>query len=608
MSKLSDLIGKLVKRPHALPPPRPITLRPQQIRLIFVLFLANALILAVMAFLLVQALNGQPVTVIVSQLVTPAPVLPTRGPVPTPFAPTPIPTPFSGGGTVAFVLRRDGSSNIYAINLGDRRLVRLTWAVEGDRDPAFSPDGRELAFASHRDGSWGLYRIELETGVTTRLVFTTSYSAGPTWSPDGKWIAFESYRGGDTSIYVMDRDGQNVSRLTTDPAPDFSPAWSPDGRSIAFSSYRTGNKDIFVRSLDTGEETNLTNSPDRDEDHPVWSHDGTKLAYTSSRLGDSTIYVSSIDSDRRSIKEARVELFGQGKSPTWSPDDTGLGFVYNRDDRQDVLIIASLGGWGLAQQAFGGREFIERPTWSATVLSEAAIQRFSAQAPAKAPPLYTELVSSPLTSTPPFTLVVLPDYGEQRFLMSDAVDDSFKALRSRVKAETGYDYLGQLADAWRPMDSTPRPGQSHRTWHAAGRAFDIFPGYTQDTAHPMETVREDIGYTTYWRVYLKAMKQDGAQGEPLKEAPWQMITGNDASAEGGRLKAIPPGYYVDLTTLAADYGWNRVQAIYRWRYFFPDAEYWHFEKDTGLTWWEAMNQVYLEDDIVAFYGPYPGRD
>jgi hypothetical protein len=104
------------------------------------------------------------------------------------------------------------------------------------------------------------------------------------------------------------------------------------------------------------------------------------------------------------------------------------------------------------------------------------------------------------------------------------------------------------------------------------------------------------------------MKQDGTQGEPLKEAPWQMVTGNDASAEGGRLAAIPPGYYVDLTTLAADYGWNRVQAIYRWRYFFPDAEYWHFQKDAGLTWWEAMNQVYLESDIVAFYGPYPGRD
>jgi len=192
--------------------------------------------------------------------------------------------------------------------------------------------------------------------------------------------------------------------------------------------------------------------------------------------------------------------------------------------------------------------------------------------------------------------------------MSDSVDDSFKALRARVKVETGYDYLSELADTWRPMDHTPRPGQSHRSWHVSGRAFDLNPSYTQDLSHTMEIVREDIGYTTYWRVYLKAMKQDGTQGEPLKEAPWLMVTGGDASAEGGRLKAIPPGYYFDLTTLAADYGWNRVQAIYRWRYFFPDAEYWHFQKDTGLSWWEAMEQVYTESDIIGFYGPYPGRD
>lgn len=609
MPKLSDPLGNLRTRWRATDEARPIVLSPRQGCLLIALFVANALILLVMGWFLFQAMSGRPVPIVVQQIVTPQPILPTRAPPPTPLpGPTPAPTPFGGGGTVAFVLRRDGSSNIYAINLGDKRLVRLTWSVEGDRDPAFSPDGRELAFASRRDGSWGVYRMELDTGVTTRLVFTTSYSAAPTWSPDGKWIAFESYRNGNLDIYVMDRDGNNVSRLTTDPAPDFAPAWSPDGKWVAFASYRTGNKDIVLRSLDTGEESNFTNSPDRDEDHPAWSHDGAKLAYTSSRLGDSAIYVTTFDWKRRPLEDSRVEFFGQGKSPTWSPDDSGLGFVYNRTDQQDVLIVASLGGWGLAQQAFGGREFIEHPTWSPVLLSEATINRVAAQAPAKAPPLYVELISSPLTSTPPFTFTVLPDYGNQRFLMSDAVDDSFVALRQRVKQETGYDYLGQLADTWRPMDHTPRPGQSHRSWHVAGRAFDINPNYNQDPVHSMEIVREDIGYITYWRVYLKAMKQDGTQGEPLKEAPWLIVTGADAGATGGRLKSIPSGYYVDFTTLAADYGWNRVQAIYRWRYYFPDVEYWHFQKDTGLSWWEAMEQVYTESEIVGFYGPYPGRD
>jgi TolB protein len=577
--------------------------------LIVALFLGNACTLLAMALLLFQTLSGQPMSIIVQQLVTPPPMLATRAPLPTPSpGPTPSPTPFGGGGTVAFVLRRDGASNIYAINLGNKRLVRLTWSVEGDRDPAFSPTGQELAFASRRDGSWGIYRMELGAGVTTRLVFTTAYSTAPSWSPDGRWLAFESYRNGNMDVYVMDRDGQNVSRLTTDPAPDFSPAWSPDGKWIAYSSYRTGNKDIYLRSLDTGEESNFTNSPDRDEDHPVWSHDGARLAYMSSRWNDSSIYVTTFDWKRRPLEDARVELFGQGKSPVWSPDDSGLGFVYNRTDQQDVLIIASLGGWGLAQQAFGGREFIEHPTWTSAALPEEMINRVALQAPAKPPPLYIEIISSPITSTPPFALNVLPGYGEQRFLSSDAVDDSFLALRARIKQETGYDYMGILADTWRPMNHTPRPGQSRRSWHSAGRAFDINVGYIEDPLHPMEIVREDIGYTTYWRVFLKAMKQDGTLGEPLKEEPWQIVTGADASATGGRLKTIPPGYYVDFTTLAADHGWNRIPAIYRWRYFFFDVEYWHFQKTDGLTWWEAMLQIYPESEVIASFGPYPGRD
>jgi len=615
MPRLPNWLGNLRERLHLRErqqpksPSRPLVISPRQVRFLIALFVANALILLVMGFLLFQALTGSPMPIVVQQLVTPAPVFPTRAPPPTPLpGPTPMPTPFGGGGTVAFVLRREGASNIYAINLGDRKLVRLTWAVEGDRDPDFSPDGTELAFASHRDGSWGIYRLELESGVTTRLVFTTSYSAAPTWSPDGRWIAFESYRNGNMDVYVMDRDGNNVSRLTTDPAPDFSPAWSPDGKWIAFSSYRTGSKDIFLRSLDTGEESNFTNSPERDEDNPSWSHDGARLAYMSSRWGDSSIYVTTFDWNRRPLEDSRIELFGQGKSPTWSPDDSGLGFVYNRTDRQDVLIIASLGGWGLAQQALGGREFIEHPTWTNVTLSEVAGNRFASQSPPQAPPLYVELISSPITSTPPFTFSVLPDYDALHFLLSDAVDDSFKALRLRIKQETGYDYLGTLADTWRPMNHTPRPGQSRRSWHVAGRSFDINVGYLEDPLHSMEIVREDIGYTTYWRVYLKAMKQDGTEGEPLKVEPWQIIIGADASATGGRYKPIPSGYYVDFTTLAADYGWNRIPAIYRWRYFFPDVEYWHFDKADGLTWWEAMEQVYTEDEIVASFGPYPGKD
>jgi TolB protein len=191
-------------------------------------------------------------------------------------------------------------------------------------------------------------------------------------------------------------------------------------------------------------------------------------------------------------------------------------------------------------------------------------------------------------------------------MLSDAVDDSFRALRARVVLETGIDYLSLVGNTWRPMNHIPRDGQSRRSYHVAGRAVDINQEPFQQEGFPTTIVREDIGGVTYWRVFIKAKNQDGSMGEPLREAPWALSTG---TAEGGApMATIPSGYYVDFTTLANDYGWERVRAIWQWRSYYPDVEWWHFQKTDGLSWWQAMEQVYKEEDIIGSYGPYPGSD
>jgi TolB protein len=586
-----------------------IALSRRQAVLLGVFFLFNLLVLLVLAVIAFSTPSVQLVEKIVPQAVT----LPTRTiiPTPTPLPVTPTPTPispFGGGGALAFTLRRNGNSDIYAVNAGDKQLIRLVGNPADDRDASFSPDGEDLAFTSHRDGNWDIYRMDVASGVTARLTFSTTYDGAPAWSPDGKQIVFESYRGGSLNLYVMNRDGNNVRRLTTGPGPDMNPAWSPDGKSIAFSSYRNGNKDIYLLPLDSAEGENdladLTNTPDRDEDNPAWSPDGTQLAYTSGRPGDQLIYVNTFDLKYKSLQEADVGLFGQGSEPIWSPDGKAIVFTYHRGDN-DVLIGANLGGWGVAQEAFGGREFIAHPTWSEELIPQAAIQRSLADAPLKSPPLYTEVVS-PTGGTPPYVFVQLENVNPPGQMLSDAVDDSFRALRARVLVETGIDYLSLVGNTWRPMNHVPRDGQSRRSYHVAGRAVDINQEPFQSADNSTVIVREDIGGVTYWRVFIKAKKQDGSMGEPLREAPWLLQVG---TSDGGKpMDKIPPGYYVDFTTLAQDYGWERVRAIYNWRSYYPDVEWWHFQKTDGLPWWEAMEQVYKEEDIIKSYGPYPGSD
>jgi TolB protein len=587
-----------------------IALSRRQAVLIGIFFLVNLVIMIVLAVMALSTPSVQILEKIVPQAIS----LPTRTltPTPTPLPVTPTPTPispFGGGGALAFTLRRNGNSDIYVVNAGDKQLTRLVNHPADDRDASFSPDGQEIVFASHRDKNWDIYQMNVASGVTSRLTFSTTYDGAPAWSPDGKQIVFESYRDGNLDLYTMDRDGKNVKRLTTDPAPDTNPAWAPDGQSIAFSSYRNGNKDIYLLPLDSKEGendlANLTNTPDRDEDNPAWSPDGTQLAYTSGRPGDQLIYVNTFDLKYKSLQEADVGLFGQGSEPTWSPDGKAIVFTYHRGE-SDVLIGANLGGWGVAQEAFGGREYIAHPTWSKQPIPQDTIQRSLNDAPLKSPPLYTEVVSPTERGQPPYVFVQLENINPPGQMLSDAVDDSFRALRARVLLETGIDYLNVVGNTWRPMNHIPRDGQSRRSYHVAGRAVDINQEPFQSADNSTVIVREDIGGVTYWRVFIKAKNQDGTMGEPLREAPWLLQVG---TAEGGQpMDKIPPGYYVDFTTLAQDYGWERVRAIWRWRSFYPDVEWWHFQKTDGLPWWDAMEQVYKEEDIIKSYGPYPGSD
>ena len=65
---------------------------------------------------------------------------------------------------------------------------------------------------------------------------------------------------------------------------------------------------------------------------------------------------------------------------------------------------------------------------------------------------------------------------------------------------------------------------------------------------------------------------------------------------------------MDFTTLASDYGWERVPSLWRWRYFWSDIRWWEFQKDDGLTWWECMLEVFEPKEIEAAFGPIPGYE
>jgi TolB protein len=541
-------------------------------------------------------------------------VLPTSPP-PTPvqITPAPPPDPLAVGGTVAFVARQNGNDDILAISAGRDDPLQLTDDPADDRDPAWSPDGRLLAFASRRHGNWDLYLLDVSGGEIIRLTGDLAYQAHPSWSPDGQWLAYEGYDEENLDIYIMPVAGGEAIRLTNHPAPDYAPAWSPSGRHIAFVSWRDGNPDIYLFSLDDArDETsiNITRSANVAEDHPAWHPGGDYLAFTGSSGGLRIVYALPF---RNNLPSGDAAGLAQGGDAAWAPNGNALLYVHHQLDRH-YLLATAVANWEPAPEVFISDQPLRSPTWNRAPLPPGISMASTTEDDS---PLFLESIADPSAEGAPYTLVTVPDLQVPGPYLNDRVDEAFIALRQRVIEEAGWDFLGALDAMWEPIDSLPPPGLDAASWNKAGRAFDIARELNLGANPVVEVVPDGgacnpsalqcSGTGTYWRVYVRALRQDGSQGEPLRARPWNFAarySGNttDYEAGGAAKPVIPSGYYVDLTQLAIDYGWERVPAGPTWRTFFPAALFWHFEKRDGLAWEEAMLELYSAKELQQGFG------
>jgi TolB protein len=513
---------------------------------------------------------------------------------------TPAPVPASGERDLLFLsIAENGYAHLFIFHPQNQPLTRITAGEWNDIAPALSPDRTQLAFASDRSGFWDLYVMDLATGSITQVIDSPEYDSAPSWSPDGQWLAFETYLNDNLEIAVVNVASGETIPLTQNHASDHSPAWAPDGRNVAFISTRGGDSDVWLANLDlTGDDRyqNLSNTPFASENHPVWNYDGSQLLWASisQTVGFSGLYIwNSADPNRA------AHWVGDGGIGTWNVTADKVAAVVNAPNQSFLTSYDLDGNLLLASIPLSGQ--VRGMVWGFANVPVAMPNSY-VQAAALTPAVLWSPAVTPGAAVPDQRWYVVPieDVQAPYPQMHDLVDESFNALRLRVILETGWDALASLENAFVPLTTSLEPGLDE-DWLYTGRAFAVNSLMTN--AGWMVTLREDIGAQTYWRVYIRTSVQDGSFGEPIHNAPWNLSARYELDPrtyeQGGQYASVPAGYWVDLTSLAAAYGWERQPSLPNWRTYYKGARFSTFALTNGLTWYNAMRELYPAEALVT---------
>jgi TolB protein len=478
-------------------------------------------------------------------------------------------------------------------------LTRLTSGPYQDINPDISHDGKRIAFSSNRNGPWNIYILDLETGEIQQFTDSAAYDGNPSWSPDGQWLVFESYQLDNLEILIQDvNQTTGPIPLTRNPAADFSPEWSPQGRRISFLSDRSGQVEVWYADLDLPQEdkaVKINNSPGDYIQHPTWSGDSRYLTWGLVTEEGNHILVS-WDSEN---PEKQPAYAGAGDWPIWG-QESDLLYTIIEQPHQTYLAAYSGSQTGpevmLPAIKLPGR--VEGISWVAGNYYPFFTDLNTGPEPT---PIWESLSTSdgnPGTSRK--RIIELRNLNAPTPAFNEDALASFAALRATVIDEAGWDFLSTLENAYVPLEQPLSLGVN-LDWLHTGRGMMV--NDIPRLADWMVLEKEEYGFQTYWRVYIKAYNQQGYQGQPLTSNIWDLsarYSGDNAAFENGGAysSTIRGGYWVDFTALAEAHGWSRFPAHSNWRLSEKSARHQYFAFTQELDLESALLELYSLEEII----------
>jgi tricorn protease len=196
-----------------------------------------------------------------------------------------------------------------------------------------SPKGERALFVARGD----VFTAPIEKGPSRNLTRSAgAHDREPSWSPDGRQIAFISDRSGEEELYLVTQDGSGTPQQLTQggKARRYRPVWSPDSKRIAFS-----DKDGKLYALRL-EDKSVVQVADEARGQLLdysWSPDSGWLAFSmSDPNGMRSIYIWSASANR--LQRVTDELFNE-TNPTWDPDGN---YLYYFSDREYAPLLSTI--------------------------------------------------------------------------------------------------------------------------------------------------------------------------------------------------------------------------------------------------------------------------